>query len=407
MHKLIYLASPYTSPFQDIIERRVRQVRDATAKFIEQGHLIFSPIINSHPIVDLVSFSALNAEGAMTPWMEYDKAMIDRSDEVWVLCLQGWELSRGVSEEVLHALNQGKTVRYFDYPRLREIGQVAMMTGSEFTQFLTLEEAADELLTRYGAGTFYSPQSTGQPPVKKFEDETHTTYAQADGYCPDSFGGDEYGMTREESYRIVDQIYAEDAKQIIVGLNGVAQSGKDTTGEHLIKNYGFVRVSFADAVRDALYALNPRIFNYSNELCNPPREDGRAWRLRDYVDRYGWELMKNRNSEVRELLQRMGTEAGRDIHGDTCWLEIAGRKIQAAYPAPVVITDIRFPNEAVFVRNLGGKVVHVTRPGVDALNGHASEQSLDFDIIDYCLVNNSTIPNLEGSIDSMMRELTK
>src|SRR4051794_16838163 len=83
----------------------------------------------------------------------------------------------------------------------------------------------------------------------------------------------------------------------LVGLTGYARSGKDTAAQVLI-NKGFNRVAFADPMKNMLYALNPIVVECS-EL-----------RLREIVDRDGWEGAK-RLSEVRELLQRVGTDAGR------------------------------------------------------------------------------------------------
>jgi dephospho-CoA kinase len=45
----------------------------------------------------------------------------------------------------------------------------------------------------------------------------------------------------------------------VIGLTGYAQTGKDTVGEILVRDHGFKRVAFADAVRECVYALNPLI----------------------------------------------------------------------------------------------------------------------------------------------------
>jgi len=162
MKKLIYLASPYTSTHEAVIERRVKQTQFAAAELIEAGHLIFSPIVHSHPLSEHISFDSTNTPGAMSQWMYYDKAMIDKADEVWVLCLDGWDESLGVEVEIEHALKQDKPVHFVSYPELK------ITRGSE---------------TRHAAGSFYSPQSTGEPPAKKFAPETHTVYAGVCALC--------------------------------------------------------------------------------------------------------------------------------------------------------------------------------------------------------------------------------
>lgn len=119
MKSLIYLASPYSTPCPVLLEERVKRTGEAAAKLIEKGHLIFSPIVSSHPIAHLVSFSPVNhAEGELSGWMAYDFAMIDKCDEVWVLMLDGWEKSRGVEAETDYAEERGKPVKFIDPNKL-------------------------------------------------------------------------------------------------------------------------------------------------------------------------------------------------------------------------------------------------------------------------------------------------
>jgi nucleoside 2-deoxyribosyltransferase len=115
MKPLIYLASPYSSPSQEILEARVEQTQKALAGLIEAGHIVFSPIVHSHPIANLVSFSPINhAEGELSGWMAYDFGFIDKCDEVWVLKIDGWDKSRGVRAEIDYANETGKEVRFVE-----------------------------------------------------------------------------------------------------------------------------------------------------------------------------------------------------------------------------------------------------------------------------------------------------
>jgi nucleoside 2-deoxyribosyltransferase len=113
MKKLIYLASPYSSTDPQVVLDRVDATAQALARLIESGELVFSPIIHSHPIAHLVSFSALNhTEGELSGWMKFDFDFISKCDEVWVLQLDGWEQSRGIAAEIEYAESQQKPVRY-------------------------------------------------------------------------------------------------------------------------------------------------------------------------------------------------------------------------------------------------------------------------------------------------------
>lgn len=156
---------------------------------------------------------------------------------------------------------------------------------------------------------------------------------------------------------------------VIVGLMGYAQVGKDTVANILVEEHGFERVAFADALREMLYALNPQVY---------VRPGGRVIGYHDFVqpivDAFGWEYAKA-NTDVRELLQRLGTEAGRNVLGDSIWVDTAMQKIKPG--GRYVITDVRFPNEAQAIRHEGGRLWRVRRPGYVPVNGHASETACD------------------------------
>ncbi len=119
---LIYLASPYSHKDANVITKRVLEVQDATARLIEAGHLIFSPIVHSHHIADQVSFIPVHDESTDfsqgNTWLDYDKAMIDKANELWILRLPGHTTSKGVHAELYHALDRGKPVKYINYPEL-------------------------------------------------------------------------------------------------------------------------------------------------------------------------------------------------------------------------------------------------------------------------------------------------
>jgi hypothetical protein len=115
MKPLIYLASPYSHKNVDVIERRVMEATIATAVLIDRGHIVYSPIVHTHPLSKWVTFSPVNhSMHEMSGWMAYDFAFLAHCDEIWVLCLDGWQESSGVKAEIEHAHQLGKPVRYFD-----------------------------------------------------------------------------------------------------------------------------------------------------------------------------------------------------------------------------------------------------------------------------------------------------
>lgn len=172
-----------------------------------------------------------------------------------------------------------------------------------------------------------------------------------------------------------------------IGLIGYAGSGKDTVADHLVR-HGFARVAFADPVRDVLLSTNPLI-----------TRDG--LRLRDVVETYGWDRAKREIPEVRVLLQGLGVGV-RDALGESVWLDHALHRLDVL-PGPVVVTDVRFHNEAHALRSRGFTLVWVRRPGVGPANSHASETGIPVERADVVLTNDGSIQELYEAVDALLR----
>ena len=149
----------------------------------------------------------------------------------------------------------------------------------------------------------------------------------------------------------------------VLGFAGYAGSGKDTAARVICPQSNIVEMS--QHLKAAMLLLDPII----------PWDSGNGkvfyYRLRGVVATVGWDKAKQ-NPEVRRLLQVFGTEAGRDLHGADCWLNLVERELQRLRRDGVTLaclTGIRFPNEAL----LPDKLVWVERPGVGA-GAHKSEQ---------------------------------
>lgn len=180
----------------------------------------------------------------------------------------------------------------------------------------------------------------------------------------------------------------------IIGISGLARSGKDTVANILTNNFGFQRLAFADPMRAALYGANPLVLA---ELSEP---NGYLYpsRLQRVVDYYGWEHAKS-SGEIRSLLQRFGTEGVRNQWGEDFWVDML---FSTPHGPRLVIPDVRFPNEVKRIRSLGGSVWRVNRDGVEAPNNHSSESSLDDSCFDAIINNNYGLKELHQSIDFIM-----
>lgn len=173
----------------------------------------------------------------------------------------------------------------------------------------------------------------------------------------------------------------------VIGLTGYAQSGKDTLASILVEKYGYSRVAFADKIRDFLYGINPMV------ACSP------TGYLRDLVNLVGWDKAKQ-EPQVRRLLQDLGISA-RELIDENIWVTTALKHI--GKDERVVVTDVRFENEAMMIKLMGGQLWRVRRPGVEAVNSHVSETQLDGYKVDQIFVNSGSIQDLELLIRTRMQ----
>ena len=181
---------------------------------------------------------------------------------------------------------------------------------------------------------------------------------------------------------------------MLIGLTGPPGCGKDTAAAHLVKTHGFVRVAFADPIRQVALAIDPYVHFF---------------RLSEVIDFLGWDRAK-RQPEVRRLLQTIGTEAGRDIHGTDVWIDKTFSAItQLGADQPVVITDVRFDNEARRLRTFGGRLVRIRRKtdNEDAVMAHRSETESATLWSHHYLPNNGSGHELHRRLDRLVDRLDK
>ena len=131
---MLYLTSPFSHPEPSVRQYRYQKACRATAKLIAAGIPVFSPLCNSVPAVEL---GGLEAEHST--FMAVDIPILQRSDEILVLALDGWTESKGVKQEMFEALSLRKPVTVIgeaDIERLPAIPKTAQkyLTSSIFTE---------------------------------------------------------------------------------------------------------------------------------------------------------------------------------------------------------------------------------------------------------------------------------
>jgi hypothetical protein len=110
-------------------------------------------------------------------------------------------------------------------------------------------------------------------------------------------------------------------------------------------------------------------------------------RYTQLLETVGYERAKE-VPDFRRFLQKLGTEGVRDIFGEDAWVEaLENRLVRNGLMEPanednyagvhgdarVVITDVRFPNEAKWIHRCHGTLWRVVRPGYGGNDLHPSE----------------------------------
>ena len=117
---MIYLCSVYSldattdsEADQAMRNKRYEYVLMRTAEMMNKGEIVFSPTVHCHEMAIKHELPKTHAF-----WLKYDDAMIEKSDEVWVLCMPGYKQSKGITHELETAAKLGKPVIYlttYDY----------------------------------------------------------------------------------------------------------------------------------------------------------------------------------------------------------------------------------------------------------------------------------------------------
>lgn len=194
----------------------------------------------------------------------------------------------------------------------------------------------------------------------------------------------------------------------LVGITGNRGHGKDTLTRTLIGDvlptYNLTgrRDGFADRLKiSAARALG--YIDEASERCIElmeaiKQENGgtvASFALTYSEDGANYHEGGSKNISGREFLQYYGTEAHRDVFGTDFWVDQVLPGTQNAFAKRVerepwdvlLISDVRFPNEAKRVRKVGGKIIRITRPDLEVTDGHASEVRLPDELVDYELTN--------------------
>jgi hypothetical protein len=222
---------------------------------------------------------------------------------------------------------------------------------------------------------------------------------------------------------------------MIIGLCGLAGSGKDTVADFLVNNHEFVKVALADPLKrickDVFYFTDEQLWGPSAERNKLDERYPRKPTREEFIDGDRAEFLTPRHA-----LQQLGTEWGRSCYNNV-WVDYALRvadtlkrggfyydaksgirflshvQMQSDWvrgKSNVVISDVRFFNEVDAINNKGGRVWKIERPGAGLQGAAAAHASEKLDIpeehFQHVIVNDGTLSQLEYGVGQLLREST-
>ena len=179
-----------------------------------------------------------------------------------------------------------------------------------------------------------------------------------------------------------------------IGFCGPAGAGKSTAAEHLMRQWRFQRVRFAGPLKAMMLALG----------LDPSQVDGNRKEEPS-------QLLCGRTP--RQAMQWLGTEWGRNLIGEGFWISAWQAATQSAYlrqawvgGLPLIVADdVRFANEAKAIRDRGGIVVRIVRPGAESASGHDHASESNNFAPDQLIRNNGSTLSLHKQIDRLALSL--
>lgn len=110
MSKIIYIASPYSHPIDDIRTENYNIVAAYTANLVESGVVAFSPIAYGHT---LSGFKDMPTDFYF--WENFCLTFLFKCEEMHVLKMPGWDLSKGVKQEMDFCLRNNIPIKFVEY----------------------------------------------------------------------------------------------------------------------------------------------------------------------------------------------------------------------------------------------------------------------------------------------------
>lgn len=177
---------------------------------------------------------------------------------------------------------------------------------------------------------------------------------------------------------------------MLIGITGLAGSGKSEVFRILEAEFGFTRVKFAGPLKNML-----RTMLEGAGFCEDDRERMIEGDLKEVV-------IPELGVTPRHLMVTLGTEWGRDLVHPEIWTRLWA--MEADRHVRVAADDTRFPNEVDLIRARGGQIWRIERPGLVA-GTHRSETFVPK--ADVTIYNTGSLADLRNNVKLALHDATE
>lgn len=189
-----------------------------------------------------------------------------------------------------------------------------------------------------------------------------------------------------------------------IGITGKAQSGKDSVADALQKELDYsIRYAMADPIKAAMFGMFGLETLSERTNLMQAKEDVIPWL----------------GQSPRALMQSIGVQLREDLSSDI-WIKFLSKfcadfiELEEVFednnrdhPLYVIIPDIRFNNEAEYIKSEGGIVIHVIKSDVPNIRQHVSEAGISSKYVDRVIENDGTLEDLNEKVKQLVNEEIK
>jgi hypothetical protein len=168
----------------------------------------------------------------------------------------------------------------------------------------------------------------------------------------------------------------------LIGIAGRARTGKNTLATFIQAQYGGYQYAFAAPIRAMLKS------GLGVDMDTP------------YWSERKEQIIPAIGKSPRQLMQTLGTEWGRQLINPDLWLILASGQLASRGPG-MIVTDMRFENEASWVRRNKGVVLHLERNAAPTVNSHSSETPINRQPEDIVVYNDLDLESLQLAVSKL------